>query len=137
MVVVGAGWAGFGAAKHLSEQGYNVKLIEAQPNPGGLSAGWRTPQGRAVEAGMKGFWYQASGLPRASCMFTIRAEVRAKGIARRYATIFALLDKWGGEHHWPCLAFLTLCIDVPHHRAPARSTPTSSRCFASWAASGR
>ncbi len=52
--------AGFGAAKHLSQQGYNVTLIDASPNPGGLSAGWRTPQGRAVEAGIKGFWYQVT-----------------------------------------------------------------------------
>ena len=51
--------AGFGAAKHLAETGYNVTLVDAAPNPGGLSAGWRTPQGRAVEAGIKGFWYQA------------------------------------------------------------------------------
>ncbi|CAL8469873.1 g9415 [Coccomyxa elongata] len=58
VVVVGGGWAGFGAAKHLSEQGYSVTIIDASPNPGGLSAGWRTPQGRAVEAGIKGFWYQ-------------------------------------------------------------------------------
>jgi uncharacterized protein with NAD-binding domain and iron-sulfur cluster len=54
--------AGFGAAKHLSEQGYNVTLLDAAPNPGGLSAGWRTPQGRAVEAGIKGFWYQVIAL---------------------------------------------------------------------------
>lgn len=50
--------AGFGAAKHLSSQGYSVTLLDASPNPGGLSAGWRTEQGRAVEAGVKGFWYQ-------------------------------------------------------------------------------
>lgn len=50
--------AGFGAAKHLSSQGYPVTLLDGAPNPGGLSAGWRTPQGRAVEAGVKGFWYQ-------------------------------------------------------------------------------
>lgn len=43
--------AGFGAAKHLSQQGYAVTLLDASPNPGGLSSGWRTPQGRAVEAG--------------------------------------------------------------------------------------
>lgn len=49
---------GFGAAKHLSEQGYGVTLVDGSPNPGGLSAGWRTEQGRAVEAGTKGFWYQ-------------------------------------------------------------------------------
>ncbi|GIL93344.1 hypothetical protein Vretifemale_20752 [Volvox reticuliferus] len=58
VVIVGGGWAGFGAAKHLSEQGYDVTLLEASPNPGGLSSGWRTASGRAVEAGMKGFWYQ-------------------------------------------------------------------------------
>jgi len=56
VVVVGAGWAGFGAAKHLSEQGFAVTLIDGSPNPGGLSSGWRTQSGRAVEAGMKGFW---------------------------------------------------------------------------------
>ncbi|GAX73691.1 hypothetical protein CEUSTIGMA_g1142.t1 [Chlamydomonas eustigma] len=58
VVIVGQGWAGFGAAKHLSEQGYNVTLLEASPNPGGLASGWRTASGREVEAGMKGFWYQ-------------------------------------------------------------------------------
>lgn len=49
---------GFGAAKHLSQEGYSVTLIDGSPNPGGLSAGWRTDQGRAVEAGVKGFWFQ-------------------------------------------------------------------------------
>jgi hypothetical protein len=39
VVVVGGGWAGFGAAKHLAEQGYAVTLLEAAKNPGGLSAG--------------------------------------------------------------------------------------------------
>ncbi|KAG2443456.1 hypothetical protein HXX76_001813 [Chlamydomonas incerta] len=58
VVIVGGGWAGFGAAKHLSEQGYDVTLLEASPNPGGLSSGWRTASGKTVEAGMKGFWYQ-------------------------------------------------------------------------------
>lgn len=55
---MGGGWAGFGAAKHLAEQKLDVTLLDASPNPGGLSAGWRTPQGRAVEAGVKGFWWQ-------------------------------------------------------------------------------
>eukprot|EP00803_Ostreobium_quekettii_P007991 evm.model.scf_785.8 EVM.evm.TU.scf_785.8 scf_785:59941-64351(+) len=58
VVVVGGGWAGFGAARHLSQEGYDVTLLDAAPNPGGLSAGWQTEQGRTVEAGMKGFWYQ-------------------------------------------------------------------------------
>ncbi|KAF6263863.1 hypothetical protein COO60DRAFT_1470323 [Scenedesmus sp. NREL 46B-D3] len=62
VVVVGGGWAGFGAAKHLAEQGYAVTLIEAAKNPGGLSGGFRTSSGKVVEAGMKGFWYSYSNI---------------------------------------------------------------------------
>jgi len=57
VVVVGGGWAGFGAARHLADQGYAVTLLDAADTPGGLSAGWRTSAGRPVEAGIKGFWY--------------------------------------------------------------------------------
>ncbi len=53
---MGSPYAGFGAAKHLAEQGYSVILIEAAKNPGGLSGGFRNQQGKVVEAGMKGFW---------------------------------------------------------------------------------
>ncbi|MBV8885079.1 MAG: FAD-dependent oxidoreductase [Chroococcidiopsidaceae cyanobacterium CP_BM_RX_35] len=57
VVVVGAGWAGLGATYHLASQGYNVTLLEAGSAPGGLVAGWKTAGGRAVEAGIHGFWY--------------------------------------------------------------------------------
>ncbi|MEM9447233.1 MAG: FAD-dependent oxidoreductase [Cyanobacteria bacterium P01_E01_bin.6] len=57
VVVVGAGWAGLGATYHLAKQGYEVTLLEAGAHPGGLVAGWKTEQGRAVEAGIHGFWY--------------------------------------------------------------------------------
>lgn len=57
VVVVGAGWAGLGAAHHLSKQGYDVTLLEAGPQPGGLVAGWKTPGGKSVEVGIHGFWY--------------------------------------------------------------------------------
>lgn len=57
VIIVGAGWAGLGAADHLSQQGYDVTLLEAGQQPGGLVAGWVTPGGRAVEAGIHGFWY--------------------------------------------------------------------------------
>ena len=57
VVVVGAGWAGLGSAYHLAKQGYDVTLLEAGPYPGGLVAGWKTAQGRSVEAGIHGFWY--------------------------------------------------------------------------------
>ncbi|MGJ3253050.1 MAG: hydroxysqualene dehydroxylase [Elainellaceae cyanobacterium] len=57
VVVVGAGWAGLGAAHHLANQGYDVTLLEAGAYPGGLVAGWKTAGGRSVEAGIHGFWY--------------------------------------------------------------------------------
>ncbi|WP_088890270.1 hydroxysqualene dehydroxylase [Leptolyngbya ohadii] len=57
VVVVGAGWAGLGASYHLAKQGYDVTLLEAGAYPGGLVAGWQTPGGRSVEAGIHGFWY--------------------------------------------------------------------------------
>jgi uncharacterized protein with NAD-binding domain and iron-sulfur cluster len=57
VVVIGAGWAGLGATDHLVRQGYAVTLLEAGPYPGGLVAGWKTPAGRSIEAGVHGFWY--------------------------------------------------------------------------------
>lgn len=57
VVVVGAGWAGLGAAHHLTKQGYSVDILEASPHPGGLVAGWTTAQGKNVEVGIHGFWY--------------------------------------------------------------------------------
>lgn len=62
IVVVGAGWAGLGAAYHLSSQGYEVTLLEAGAHPGGLVAGWQTEKGRSVEAGIHGFWYPYSNI---------------------------------------------------------------------------
>ncbi len=57
VVVIGAGWAGLGATYHLAKQGYDVTLLEASPQAGGLVAGWQTEKGRSVEAGIHGFWY--------------------------------------------------------------------------------
>ena len=52
-VVVGGGWAGWGAAKAFNEAGARVTLFDALPDP-------RTPytneNGRIVEAGFRGFW---------------------------------------------------------------------------------
>lgn len=62
VVVVGAGWAGLGAAYHLIKQGYDVTLLEAGAYPGGLVAGWKTAGGRSIEAGIHGFWYPYSNI---------------------------------------------------------------------------
>ncbi len=62
VVVVGAGWAGLGAAYHLVKQGYDVTLLEAGAYPGGLVAGWKTAGGRSIEAGIHGFWYPYSNI---------------------------------------------------------------------------
>jgi cation diffusion facilitator CzcD-associated flavoprotein CzcO len=45
-VVIGAGWAGFGAAMALAKAGASVTLVDAGQAPGGL----------ATELGIKGFW---------------------------------------------------------------------------------
>ena len=57
VVVIGAGWAGLGATYHLAKQGYDVTLLEASSQAGGLVAGWKTATGKSVEAGIHGFWY--------------------------------------------------------------------------------
>ena len=54
-VVVGGGWGGFGAACALLKAGVKVTILDASETPGGLSSGWRTPGGRSVEAGIKGY----------------------------------------------------------------------------------
>ena len=76
VIIVGAGWAGLGAAHHLAEQGYNTTLLEAGPHPGGLVAGWKTPEGKSIEVGIHGFWYP-------------------------YSNIFALVDKLGLDPFTP------------------------------------
>ncbi|NUN63647.1 FAD-dependent oxidoreductase [Pseudanabaena biceps] len=57
VVVVGAGWAGLGATYQLAKQGYDVTLLEAGAQAGGLVSGWKTAGGKSVEAGIHGFWY--------------------------------------------------------------------------------
>ena len=55
VIVVGAGWAGLGATYQLTKQGYDVTLLEAGAQAGGLVAGWKTQGGKSVEAGIHGF----------------------------------------------------------------------------------
>jgi uncharacterized protein with NAD-binding domain and iron-sulfur cluster len=55
VVVIGGGWAGWGAAKSLCEAGVCVTLIDGMDNPTG-SQPITTKSGKPFEAGTKGFW---------------------------------------------------------------------------------
>ena len=55
VVVVGAGWAGWGAAKALCEAGVRVTLIDGMADPTG-SDPITTASGKPFEAGTRGFW---------------------------------------------------------------------------------
>ena len=55
VVVIGAGWAGWGAAKALCESGVRVTLIDGMPDPTG-SQPITTTSGKPFEAGTRGFW---------------------------------------------------------------------------------
>jgi uncharacterized protein with NAD-binding domain and iron-sulfur cluster len=54
-VVIGAGWAGYGAAKALCESGADVTLIDTLPDPTGATP-FLSSTGKPVEAGTRGFW---------------------------------------------------------------------------------
>ena len=41
---------------------HQVTVLDAAPDPGGLSSAWRTQGGRAVEPGIKGFWFQYANI---------------------------------------------------------------------------
>ncbi|MFO7902799.1 MAG: FAD-dependent oxidoreductase [Pirellulaceae bacterium] len=55
VVVIGAGWAGWGAAKALCEAGIRVTLVDGMPGPTG-SQPITTKSGKPFEAGTRGFW---------------------------------------------------------------------------------
>ena len=54
-MVIGAGWAGWGAAKALCEAGVRVTLVDGMPDPTGRTP-MRTASGKPFEAGTRGFW---------------------------------------------------------------------------------
>jgi uncharacterized protein with NAD-binding domain and iron-sulfur cluster len=55
VVVIGGGWAGWGAAKSLCEAGVDVTLIDGMVDPTG-SQPITTKSGKPFEAGTRGFW---------------------------------------------------------------------------------
>ena len=54
-VVIGAGWAGWGAAKALCEAGVRVTLLDGMADPTGTTP-LTTASGKPFEAGTRGFW---------------------------------------------------------------------------------
>ena len=85
-----------------------MTLLDASPNPGGLSSGWRTKQGRAVEAGVKGFWYQVSML----CMLCLSPPPAATAAASPAATAVAAAYQTCGytrPNDGCCLNLLFVC----------------------------
>ena len=54
-VVIGAGWAGWGAAKALCEAGARVTLLDGMADPTGTTP-LTTASGKPFEAGTRGFW---------------------------------------------------------------------------------
>jgi uncharacterized protein with NAD-binding domain and iron-sulfur cluster len=42
----------------LFSSSFQVTLLDASSNPGGLSSAFTTAGGQMVEPGIKGFWYQ-------------------------------------------------------------------------------
>ena len=55
VVVIGAGWAGWGATKALCEAGVRVTLIDGIADPTGRTP-LTTKSGKPFEAGTRGFW---------------------------------------------------------------------------------
>ena len=55
VVVVGAGWGGWGAAKALCEAGVRVTLVDGLADPTGCTP-LTTASGKPFEAGTRGFW---------------------------------------------------------------------------------
>lgn len=56
VVVIGAGWGGWGASKALCENNCDVILIDTQIDPTGSIIPQKTPTGKPFESGTKGFW---------------------------------------------------------------------------------
>ena len=55
VVVIGAGWAGWGAAKALCQAGVRVTLLDGLADPTGITP-LSTASGKPFEAGTRGFW---------------------------------------------------------------------------------
>jgi 15-cis-phytoene desaturase len=55
-VIAGSGLAGMSCARRLISAGWEIELVEAEPQFGGRTANWIDPDGQAVESGVHTFF---------------------------------------------------------------------------------
>jgi uncharacterized protein with NAD-binding domain and iron-sulfur cluster len=102
VVVIGAGWAGWGAAKALCEAGIRVTLIDGMSDPTGSSP-ITTKSGKPFEAGTRGFWKDYPNIN------ALTDELGARDIFTDFTTsafwspdgLEATAPVFGDAPHWP------------------------------------
>jgi uncharacterized protein with NAD-binding domain and iron-sulfur cluster len=76
VVVIGGGWAGWGAAKALGEAGVRVTLLDGMADPAG-STPLTTASGKPFEAGTRGFWKDYPNINALTAELDIRGLLAA------------------------------------------------------------
>ena len=91
IVVVGAGWGGWGAAKAVAEsETASVVLLDGVPDPTGRT-GTRATSGKPFEAGVRGFWKDYPNINHLVVRERRRiAEVLSSKSRRRHFFLFRL-----------------------------------------------
>ena len=79
-VVIGAGWAGWGAAKALCEAGVRVTLLDGMADPTGTTP-LTTSSGKPFEAGTRGFWKDYPNIN------ALTAELGLKAVSYTHLTL--------------------------------------------------
>ena len=102
VVVIGGGWAGWGAAKSLCEAGVGVTLIDGLADPTG-SKPITTKSGKPFEAGTRGFWKDYPNIN------SLAKELGIKNVFTDFTTsalwspngLEATAPVFGGSPQWP------------------------------------
>ena len=102
VVVIGAGWAGWGAAKALCEAGVRVTLLDGLADPTGNTQS-TTASGKPFEAGTRGFWKDYPNIN------ALTAELELTDVFTEFTTsafwspegLEAKAPVFGDGHQWP------------------------------------
>ena len=102
VVVIGAGWAGWGAAKALCEAGVRVTLLDGLADPTGNTQS-TTASGKPFEAGTRGFWKDYPNIN------ALTAELELTDVFTEFTTsafwspegLEATAPVFGDGHQWP------------------------------------